>query len=245
MRDFRLAEHLPNLREDRQPAPPEELPRQRAGVTPQMHGRYPDYNVLDEVQHWDGVTRRLILGRVEKVPPIRFFTEREARTLGAFCDVVMAQDQEPKIPVLNMVDAKLFEGQLDGFRFEDLPDDRETWRRVALGLDAAARQHGVGDFAGAAVDVQRAVIQAFSDGKLHGEIWDELPPSRAWSVVMRAVLSAFYSHPWAWNEIGFGGPAYPRGYARLGAGQRESWERAAAFEVDVVEDVHERGVEGE
>ncbi len=40
----------------------------------------------------------------------------------------------------------------------------------------------------------------------------------------RAMLSAFYSHPWAWNEIGFGGPAYPRGYARIGAGQRESWE---------------------
>ena len=40
--------------------------------------------------------------------------------------------------------------------------------------------------------------------------------------VMRAVLSAFYSHPWAWNEIGFGGPAYPRGYARFGVGQRET-----------------------
>ena len=35
---------------------------------------------------------------------------------------------------------------------------------------------------------------------------------------MRGVLGAFYSHPWAWNEIGFGGPAYPRGYARLGPG---------------------------
>jgi hypothetical protein len=30
------------------------------------------------------------------------------------------------------------------------------------------------------------------------------------------ILSGFYSHPWAWNEIGFGGPAYPRGYMRLG-----------------------------
>ena len=35
---------------------------------------------------------------------------------------------------------------------------------------------------------------------------------------MRSMLAAFYSHPWAWNEIGFGGPAYPRGYARLGVG---------------------------
>jgi hypothetical protein len=33
---------------------------------------------------------------------------------------------------------------------------------------------------------------------------------------MRAMLSAFYSHPWAWNEIGFGGPAYPHGFMRLG-----------------------------
>ena len=53
---------------------------------------------------------------------------------------------------------------------------------------------------------------------------------------MRSVLSAFYSHPWAWNEIGFGGPAYPRGYARLEAGQRESWEGAAAFERDPAKD---------
>ena len=41
---------------------------------------------------------------------------------------------------------------------------------------------------------------------------------------MRAVVQGFYSHPWAWNEMGFGGPAYPRGYAALGAGHKEHWE---------------------
>ena len=242
--DFRQAGHLPNLREDRRPASPEELPRQRNGLTPQMHGRYPDYNVLDEVEHWDEVTRAVVLERVEEVPPIRFFTSDEARTLGAFCDVVMAQDREPRIPVLNMVDAKLFAGELDGFVFADMPDDREAWRQVAVGLDAAAQQHGVEEFAGAPHEIQSRVIEAFSRGELHGEVWDELPPARAWTVVMRAVLASFYSHPWAWNEIGFGGPAYPRGYARLGAGQRESWEGAPAFERDPVEDARERGVEG-
>ena len=243
-RDFRLAEHLPNLRPTGQPASAEELPRQRNGVTPQMHGRYPDFNVLDEASHWDEATRRVVMERVEEVPPIRFFTAPEAATLGAFCDRVMAQDREPKIPVLNMVDAKLFAGQLDGFRYDDMPDDRETWRQVARGLDAAARQHGASDFVTASGEVQHDVVDAFSEGELRGEVWDELPPSRAWSVVMRAVLSAFYSHPWAWNEIGFGGPAYPRGYARFGAGQRESWEGAPAFERDVVKDVQERHVEG-
>ena len=196
----------------------------RGGITPQGRGRYPGFDVLEEVDHWDEATRRVVLARVEEVPPIQFFTSPEVMTLGRFCDLVLAQDSEPKIPVLNMVDAKLFAGKLDGFRYDDMPDDRETWRRVALGLDAAARQHGSPDFAGAPEDVQRRVIQAFSEGALHGEVWDELPCKRAWSVVMRGVLSAFYSHPWAWNEIGFGGPAYPRGYARFGVGQRESWE---------------------
>ena len=91
-RDFSSAEHLPNLRPDRQPASPDELPRQRNGVTPQMHGRYPDWNVLDEADHWDEVTRRVVMERIENVPPLRFFTRPEAATLGAFCDVVMAQD---------------------------------------------------------------------------------------------------------------------------------------------------------
>jgi Gluconate 2-dehydrogenase subunit 3 len=243
-RDFRLAEHLPNLRSDRQPASPEELPRQRNGVTPQMHGRYPDYNVLDQQNHWDEATRRVVMARVERTPPIRFFTKPEAAALGAFCDLVMAQDREPKIPVLNMVDEKLFEGRLDGFRYADMPDDRETWRQLALGLDAAARQHGADDFVHASEDVQTRVVDALAKGELHGEVWDALPPSKTWKVVSRAILSAFYSHPWAWNEIGFGGPAYPRGFARLGAGQRESWEGAPAFERDPVKDTEQRGVKG-
>jgi hypothetical protein len=242
--DFSRAEHLPNLRPDSEPASPDELPRQRNGVTPQMHGRYPDFNVIDEAGHWDEPTRRVVLDRVEHVPEIRFFSHPEAMTLGTFCDVVMAQDREPKIPVLAMVDAKLFAGQLDGFRFAGMPDDRETWRLAAKGLDAVSRQHGCRDFASAGHEVQERIVDAFHRGELRGEVWDELDPKRAWSVLMRAVLSVFYSHPWAWNEIGFGGPAYPRGYARLGAGQRESWEGAPAFERDPEKDTHERDVEG-
>ena len=44
------------------------------------------------------VTREMVLARVGRVPPIRFFTEREAATLGALCDVLTAQDSEPADP---------------------------------------------------------------------------------------------------------------------------------------------------
>jgi len=232
--------HLPKHGGDTTPGPPDGLPRQRKGITPQMRGRYPDYDVLTAASHWDAQTRAVVLDRVAKVPQVRFFTEREAHTLGAFCDVVTGQDSEPRIPVLAMVDAKLHARHLDGFRHHDMPSDPETWRRVAAGLDEGAREHGCEDgFAEAGSEAQHEIVERFSKGELD---W-ELPVAKAWGVVMRGVLSAFYSHPWAWNEIGFGGPAYPRGYARLGAGQREHWEAPPEFAVDPVTDVRKRGVE--
>ncbi len=48
--------------------------------------------------------------------------------------------------------------------------------------------------------------------------------SHVWSLWTRYACEAFYAHPYAWDEIGFGGPAYPRGYLRLGRGSREPWE---------------------
>ncbi len=173
------------------------------------------------------------------VPEIRFFDEAEARTLRGFCDVVMGQDCEPRIPVLEMVDEKLASGRLDGFRYAEMPSDAETWRAVAAGLDDAARASGHDDFATAPGDCRHEIVERFSKGELE---W-ELPVGKAWAVVMRMVLAAFYSHPWAWSEIGFGGPAYPRGFARLGAGQREQWESPPQFAVDPVRDVPARGVE--
>jgi hypothetical protein len=227
---FQGADHLPKRRGDQGPADPYELPRQRCGITPQMHGRYPDYDVLSHQQEWDEVTRRVVVERVEQVPPIRFFTIQEAHVLRAFCDVVLAQDSEPRVPVLEMVDAKLHAGKLDGFRYEDMPDDRETWRIVARGLDEAG-------FRDASAEQRHAIVKRFADAELSGGAWDEVNVSRAWSVVMRGVLSEFYSHPWTWNEIGFGGPRYPRGYMRQGIGPTgaDPDEAEEAFDIDPVQ----------
>jgi hypothetical protein len=247
--DFAEAHHLPNRRLPEQAhADPYDLPRQRRGVTPQMHGRYPDYDVLEQSDHWDEVTRRVVLERVSEVPEIRFFAPEEVEALTAFADIVLAQDAEPRIPVMAYVDQKLFDGERDGYRYFDLPDDGETWRRVARGLDEAARRSDRDRFTLLGVEEQLEVCHRFANGDLHGGAWDTLNVSRAWSVVMRYLLQAFYSHPWAWNEIGFGGPAYPRGYSRFGSphlqsAERETWEGKEAFEVDPVENTQERGLE--
>jgi hypothetical protein len=202
-------------------------PRQRRGTTPQMIGRYPDYDVLANASHWDSVTRDLVLDRVANIPPLRFFSDEEARVLRPFCDCVTAQDAEPRIQVLNYVDTKLFEGQLDGFQHADMPDDRDVWRILARVL----ARHGFAEMPAAE---QRELCGRFAGGQLDLEGIDS---STAWSVVMRHVLSTFYAHPWAWNEIGFGGPAYPRGYSRLAMGMREDWEGEEEWSLDPVREL--------
>src|SRR6185312_7061874 len=61
-----------------------------------------------------------------------------------------------------------------------------------------------GSYADAAPELQRAICSLFADGRLD---W-ELPVDKAWKVVTRGILSCFYAHPYAWNEIGFPGPAF-------------------------------------
>lgn len=233
-------EHLPNLRSDRSAPHPSWLPRQRRGVTPQMIGRYPDFDVLETADTWDEATRRVVLARLRADRPLRFFDDDEKPTLYAFCDTCMAQDGEPRIPVAAAVDAKLADGMLDGFQYADMPDDRDTWRLVLRGLDEVTTTTHRTRFADCSTAQREGVVGQFAAGRLSGGVWDELDPARAWSVCMRAILSAFYSHPWAWNEIGFGGPAYPRGFMRLGPiGTREPYETPGATSEDPVEAVRQ------
>jgi hypothetical protein len=46
--------------------------------------------------------------------------------------------------------------------------------------------------------------------------------------VLVDLVSAYYAHPTAWSEMGFGGPAGPRGYVRMDPDERDPWEAVEA-----------------
>jgi hypothetical protein len=235
-RDLRRADHLPKRRPDGQPPHPSWLPRQRRGITPQMIGRYPDYDVFDAEPTWDEETRRVVKERLYVHGPLRFFSAEEEPTLRAFCDTATGQDVEPRVPVAEMVDRKLAEGWLDGYRYHDMPPDPQTWRLALAGLDHSAGERHNRRFAELSSAQREQIVGALAAGELSSGPWDQLNVTRAWKVCMRAILEAFYSHPWAWNEIGFGGPAYPRGFMRLGQGAEvlEPFETPGATDEDPV-----------
>jgi hypothetical protein len=121
-----------------------------------------------------------------------------------------------------MVDARLDGGVTDGWRYEDMPEDGQAWRDSLSYLDADAMQRRGTSFAGAAETDQAALIQAVHDLKSAG--WHGLPAAHVWSLWTRYACTAFYAHPSAWSEIGFPGPAYPRGYKNAGVGKLEPFE---------------------
>ena len=47
------------------------------------------------------------------------------------------------------------------------------------------------------------------------------------------IVFAYYAHPTAWSEIGWGGPASPRGYVRMDYDERDPWEAAEVRDGDV------------
>jgi hypothetical protein len=193
-------------------------------VTGQATGRFPGFDVLSQAGHWDNVTADLVMSRTGPPPPPQFFTETERASAAALLSQLTGQGDEPvQVPVLEMVDARLTAGQTDGWRYEDMPEDGQAWRDTLEGLDKEAQARCGTGFAEAPDQDQQAMIQAVQDGGDNGT-WQGLPAARVWSLWTRYACTALYSHPYAWSEIGFPGPAYPRGYKNAGVGKREPFE---------------------
>ena len=120
----------------------------------------------EQADHWDEVTRRVVLDRVENVPPIRFFdharprrsrrsatsSRRRMRSRGSRCS-----------PTSTRSSAR---GGGDGWRYVDLPDDGEVWRRVRAGLDDGDAARGA--LRAAPLGAQDVIVQRFSKARAQG-----------------------------------------------------------------------------
>jgi Gluconate 2-dehydrogenase subunit 3 len=200
---------------------------QRA-VTGPATGRFPGFDVLSQAGRWDQVTADLIAARTGPQQAPEFFTETERPTAAALLNQLTGQCDEPlEVSLLEMVDARLAAGETDGWRYADMPEDGQAWRDTVGYLDKDAHDRCGSSFADAPELDQQALIQAVQDGGVDGQ-WHGLPAARVWSLWTRYACTALYAHPHAWSEIGFPGPAYPRGYKNAGVGKREPFEVADA-----------------
>jgi gluconate 2-dehydrogenase subunit 3-like protein len=200
-----------------------------------MPERYPGYDVLNKRNSvsWNDKTRNVIDSRLA-IDPNRhmFFTDEEWPTVRAICDRIVPQTvARPRpVPLAAMLDDKLHTNGRDGYRHAELPPMQETWRRALAALDAEAKAAHDCRFHDLGAPEQDEILKAVQDGRVTDKgAWHDLPPQSFFkNRVLHDIVTLYYSHPTSWNEIGYGGPASPRGYVRMNYNRRDPWEAAEA-----------------
>jgi hypothetical protein len=193
---------------------------------------YAGYNVLDkwDTPSFDATTRAVVAERLYRPPERRFFTAEEFALLSAACDRLIPQpDRDPPIPIAPVIDQEVFENRGEGFRAPNQPLLQDTWRILVAGLDAMAQAAHQRPFIDLNGENQDALLTAMQGGQVDAAHFAGLPSKTLFvEVLLKTAASIYYSHPLAWNEIGYGGPAAPRGYVRMGLDERDPWEAKLA-----------------
>lgn len=185
---------------------------------------YPGYSTLAKADtpSWNARTRAVIEERLATAARPRFFTADEWTIADALCQTVIPGEVSP--PLVALLDAHLLVGGNEGTREEDMPWPREAWRQGLAALDAQAQVSAGCGFVALSTSDREAVVAAMATGRLS---WREIDARRFFERrVIVDVPALFYGLPQAWDEIGFGGPASPRGYVRLDGDRRDPWEAA-------------------
>ena len=188
--------------------------------------RFPGFDTAAQARHWDPVTAGVVLSRLRIPQELGFFTPAEEAAATTLCDQLLGQAGQGarRIPVVVLIDARLARMETDGWRYADMPEDAQAWRDTLRYLDEDAQAMFGPEFARCRPADQRVLIQAVQD--TGSKDWHGLNAAHVWSLWTRYACTAFYSHPRVWDEIGFPGPAYPRGYKHAGMDAREPFEVA-------------------
>jgi hypothetical protein len=199
--------------------------------------RFPGYDVLSKRQgtSWNDKTREVIARRLSIGSEPQFFTADELLTVVAVANRIVPQPPtRPAIPVAALIDRKLHLTQSDGYRLPGTPRDGDAWRLGLKALDAETRAAFGAPFHILMEEDQDVLLKRMQRGELRNPAWTGMTSDVFFRMrLARDIVLAYYAHPTAWSEIGWGGPASPRGYVRMDYEERDPWEAAEVRDGDI------------
>jgi hypothetical protein len=199
--------------------------------------RFPGYDVLSKRQglSWNDKTREVIARRLTIGSQPKFFTPDEFLTVAAAAERIVPQPRtRSPIPVAALVDHKLHLAQSDGYRLPGTPRDGDAWRLGLKALDVEAQAAFGVRFHGLTEVQQDILLERMQKGELRSSAWADMASDTFFRMrLARDLVLAYYAHPTAWSEIGWGGPASPRGYVRMDYDERDPWEAAEVIDGEV------------
>lgn len=187
---------------------------------------YPSYDVMAFQEEWDSFTREIILKRLGPFPKAAFLTKNEEGMLALIAEHLTYDNRKKIIAwILYHIDAKLVSETGEAERKPEVPLEKVLVRDGLKFINTVARQRFKEDFATTQTEEQFQILSQLQTGQITGNVmWQKELQKELFKKLAELIISAYYSHPTVWSEIGYGGPAYPRGYYRVEFGLRDPWE---------------------
>ena len=188
--------------------------------------RYPSYDVLNEQEHWDEHTREIVLKRLGPFEKNHFLDKHETEMILAIArHIVYDERKEILSYVVHHLDSSIASPIGEDQRKVGIPPRKILVRQGLKAIDKFAQKQFGAPFLEIGVKEQFALLEALDKGEamqLSG--WQKTHQKELFKKLATEITSAYYSHPVVWSEIGYGGPAYPRGYVRVEKGLTDPWE---------------------
>jgi len=188
---------------------------------------YPRYDVMEHEHHWDDHTREIVHHRMETPPQYAKLTGEEVARLHALA-ALFIDDTRPELLawIVKHFDAKLTSDIGESQRQPHVPPQKQLIKEGLAALEHLARSEKGASFIELAPEQQTTLLVALEANAvtLTTPEGQQLPAKAFFNKLCKETIAAYYSHPQVWSEIGYGGPAYPRGYVRLEVGLTDPWE---------------------
>jgi hypothetical protein len=188
--------------------------------------RYPAYDVWEQHGEWDEYTRQVVGKRRIAKLANQFFTHPEGLLLQTVVSLLIDEYRQEVLSfVMEHLDENLTKAIGESQRKVGVPERKELYRRGMAGIDEASHSLYHKSFLALDKERQLDVLAHIADGKAATTAaWAGLLQKDFFKTLLYDVTSACYSHPTVWSDIGYGGPAYPRGYVRVEKGLVDPWE---------------------
>lgn len=180
---------------------------------------------MQQKEHWDLHTRQIVESRLAS-RSFRTLSQPEAATLFAICSLLLDEIREDILYyVVYHFDQKLSSDIGESQRKKELPKQSVIIREGLRALDLFCVSSEGAVFAGLSESVRHALLDELMRGNIYLQADGVVIPAQdLFSKLLIESASAYYSHPAVWSEIGYAGPAYPRGYVRSEWGLTDPWE---------------------
>lgn len=192
--------------------------------------RYPGFNVMEEEEAWDPHTRSIVTGRLAADPsrtdPNEGLSDAQSALLRCVLKHLLYEDREELLHfVVSHFEKKMRERYGEAQRKRDVPAEDQLITQGLLGLDdVAGKRHGK-PFTECNTKQQFKLIHDLQKGRLQAVgAMALLPQKELFKKLLSLAAEAYASHPQVWSEMGYAGPAYPRGYYRIEQGLHDPWE---------------------